>query len=512
MPLSHPRRRPPATARRAAVVRLAILLAALTTAAFTWAPGASQPGAPASFDVPVDAFRQAMGYVPTPAPGRPDVLLSPDAECSTPTGGSPFGFDDACREHDLAYDLLRYDRDRGAVVDPWDRWSADTRFGLRMVERCTEQVVVLAPCLATAAVYRAAVGVNSVRQLYGAPADETGVQIAGSSLAMAALAVLVLAPTAAARAFRRMLRLAEVHLTPPPAWSGWSGAAGSLVRWADLGREGRRLLTRAPVAEGALRVVVGLESARRLDDRVALALAEAERVGAFTRGTVCVATPTGSGWLNPAAVEALELATGGDVATLTVPYAAAPSWLAALAHPGAHRRSSVALLAAVHGRWERLPRESRPRLVVLGESLGANGMADALRRLPHVRADVAGGLLVGGVRSASWEAPGRVALVRHDDDPVVTLGLRTVHRLPGAGQAPEGHGHHYGAELGAAWREDLGALARPPAGCPPGRPSQDGGPMGASSEALTRGPHSANAGTSSQYPSVATSVNSVTCV
>jgi hypothetical protein len=77
---------------------------------------------------------------------------------------------------------------------------------------------------------------------------------------------------------------------------------------------------------------------------------------------------------------------------------------------------------------------------------------------------------VGGVRSASWEPPGRVALVRRDDDPVVSLGLRTVHRLPGAGQAPEGHGHHYGAELGAAWREDLvSSLARRPGARPAGR-------------------------------------------
>ena len=479
MPLPHPRRRPDVTRRvpgvRAAVVRAAVLMAVLATAAFSWAPGAAQPGAPAAFDVDAGEFLHLMGYAPTSAPGRPDVLLRPDGDCSTPTGGTPFGFDDACREHDLAYDLMRYHDVLGEAPDRWARWAADTRFGLRMAERCSEHAGLLGPCLASAAVYTTGVVVNSARQLYGAPAEESAVQITASALVMVALVVLLLAPATAARAYRRVLRTAELDLTAPPAWSGWSGAAGSLVRWADLGREGRRLLTRAPVAPGALRVVVGLESARRLDDRVALALAEADRVGAFTRGTVCVAAPTGSGWVNPAAVEGLEEATGGDVATITVPYAAAPSWLSALAHPGGHRRASVALLAAVHARCAQLPPQARPRLVVLGESLGANGMADALRRLPHVQADVGGGVLAGGVRSAWWEPIGRVTLVRHVDDPVVRLGVRTLHRLPGAGKAPEGRGHRYGAELGVAWRENLaGAPHRVPVTVVPGTAADPG--------------------------------------
>lgn len=469
MPESHPPHRSghavvrgaatPAVVRtstvRTVVVRVVVVVALLAVSGFAWAPGPWRTGRGPAFDVPTTEFRQTMGYAPVAAPGRPDVLLSPRGECSVPTGGTLFGFDEACREHDLAYDVLRFHEARGELVDPRLRWSADVQFGLRMVERCVERGSELGACLAAAGAYTAGVTVNSARQLYGAPADESGLQVAGSTLTMIGLVALLLGPTTAARGFRRMLRMAELDLVAPPAWSGWSGASGSLVRWADLGREGRRLLARAPVAPGALRVVVGLESARRLDRRVELALAEAERVGAFTRGTVCVATPTGCGWLNPAAVEGLERATGGDVATITVPYAAAPSWLSALAHPGAHRRASVALLRAVHARWSQIPAEVRPRLVVLGESLGANGMAAALRRLPQVRADVDGGLLVGGVRSAWWEPLGRVAFVRHDDDPVVRLGVRTLHLLPSAGGAPEGHGHHYGAELDEAWRANL---------------------------------------------------------
>ena len=449
---------------RAAALRVVVVLAVLTGGAgpLPAAAGAPPTASGAAHDVVPAAFSEVMGYEPVAAPGRPGVLVRPDGDCSTPTGGTAFGFDDACREHDLAYDVLEYRAAVDGVADPRLRWAADLRFGLRLVQRCGEVGGFAVPCLATAAVYATAVTLNSVRQGYGLPVAESDAQVAASTAAMVAAGLLLLVPRTASRWFRRVLRRAELDLVPPPGGSGWSGAPGSLVRWADLGREGRRLLTRAPVAPGALRVVVGLESSRGLRARVDLALAEAERVGAFTRGTVCVAVPTGCGWLNPAAVEGLERATEGDVATISVPYAAAPSWLVAVAHPGAHRRAALALLEAVHARWLALDPAQRPRLVVLGESLGANGMAAALDARPDITADLAGGLLVGGLRSAWWPERGRVSLVGHDDDPVVRLGLRTLHRLPGAGSAPAGSGHHYGSELGAAWVENLGGRSEAP--------------------------------------------------
>src|SRR5690606_12498434 len=150
--------------------------------AFAWAPGASATGVPAAVDVSSSDFRHAMGYTPVPAPGRPGVLLRPDGDCSTPTGGTRFGFDQACREHDLAYDVLRYQDGRGDVIGPQERWSADARFGVRLTQRCAELAAPeTAGCLATAALYTTAVTVNSVRQLYGPPVEESGLGIAASS-------------------------------------------------------------------------------------------------------------------------------------------------------------------------------------------------------------------------------------------------------------------------------------------------------------------------------------------
>ncbi|NLF06058.1 MAG: hypothetical protein GX593_13820 [Actinomycetales bacterium] len=258
-------------------------------------------------------FVEAMGYAPAPARGRPGMLVRPDGDCSTPTGGTVFGFDDACREHDLAYDVLRFRHAAGEPVRAAVRWVADARFGLRMLERCAGFPGVEGfGCLAVAGVYVAGVTVNSLRQGYGPPVEETGLEVGASSLAMLALVAL---PFAGARAFRWRLRRQDADLAPPGPGLAWSGSPASLVRWADLGREGRRLLSRPSVAPGAVRVLVEVDCARGIERRVALALAEAERLGAFTRATVCVAVPTGSGWLNPHAVESLEKVTGGGVGT-----------------------------------------------------------------------------------------------------------------------------------------------------------------------------------------------------
>src|SRR5690606_33116749 len=66
-------------------------------------------------------FAEVMGYEPVALPELSGALVSPDGDCSTPTGGTVFGFDDACREHDLAYDVLRYRQAVGLPVDGRDR-------------------------------------------------------------------------------------------------------------------------------------------------------------------------------------------------------------------------------------------------------------------------------------------------------------------------------------------------------------------------------------------------------
>ena len=65
-----------------------------------------------------------------------------------------------------------------------------------------------------------------------------------------------------------------------------------------------------------IRVYVGLGSADTEEGRVALVLDELERTGAFERSWMLVDSPTGTGYVNYAAVNALELLARGDCATV----------------------------------------------------------------------------------------------------------------------------------------------------------------------------------------------------
>lgn len=161
-----------------------------------------------------------------------------------------------------------------------------------------------------------------------------------------------------------------------------TGSATSLLSWEDLGREGRRRVLSVPdsrdiaavtsrPAEEPLRIYVGLNSAATPEERAALALAEMERVGAFSRKILVIATPTGTGWVDGAAMIPLEVMAGGDVATVSVQYSYLPSWLTLFVDPAYGEETAHAVFNAVYGHWRSLPRDTRPRLFLFGLSLGS---------------------------------------------------------------------------------------------------------------------------------------------
>jgi uncharacterized membrane protein len=168
-------------------------------------------------------------------------------------------------------------------------------------------------------------------------------------------------------------RPTEVHTT---------GSAASLVDWRDLGRTGRKFVATGPRPEAiaavtgrparpALRVYVGLGSAETIEQRVALALAELQRVGGFERAVLAIVTPTGTGWIDPGAIRSLEYLHHGDVASVAVQYSYLPSWLTLLAQPEHGTETARALFRAVYDHWRGMPPERRPRLLLHGLSLGA---------------------------------------------------------------------------------------------------------------------------------------------
>jgi uncharacterized membrane protein len=169
-----------------------------------------------------------------------------------------------------------------------------------------------------------------------------------------------------------------------------SGSSQSVVPFDTLGREGRRWVSMAlgadeieevmgEPAQSPIRVFVGLESYPGIDPsgRVRLAMEELERTGAFSRKVLCVFSPTGTGYVNPVAAESLEYYANGDVASVAVQYSVRPSFLSLQAVHVA-RDSLRLLLQAIAARLSAIPEDQRPRLLMFGESLGAQSGQDVL--------------------------------------------------------------------------------------------------------------------------------------
>lgn len=160
-----------------------------------------------------------------------------------------------------------------------------------------------------------------------------------------------------------------------------TGSAESLVRWKDLGHQGRRYVALGPAAKDIaevtgsadqpIRVYVGLNAAETPAERAQLALDELKRVGGFDRSYLILITPTGTGWVDPGAINSIEYLLGGDVASVAAQYSYLPSPIALMTQDAYGRETAQALFQSIYGHWSRLPPASRPKLYLFGLSLGA---------------------------------------------------------------------------------------------------------------------------------------------
>ena len=185
-----------------------------------------------------------------------------------------------------------------------------------------------------------------------------------------------------------------------------SGSAESLVPWTSLGRQGRNFTGTGPTPEQIaaftgsmanmpIRAYAGLDSAATAEQRARLAVEDLARAGGFSRRTLVVVTTTGSGWVDPGAVDSVEYMTGGDSATVSMQYSYLPSWMSYLVDQERAREAGRALFDAVYDRWSRLPMDNRPKLVVVGESLGSFGGETAFSGEYDLRNRTAGAIFAG---------------------------------------------------------------------------------------------------------------------
>jgi hypothetical protein len=254
----------------------------------------------------------------------------------------------------------------------------------------------------------------------------------------------------------------------PPGSAGPASPATAAAWWAlDSGpfaRSPRDILTETSPT-GAVRVFGDHpgQDARTAARETVDAL---DRAGGLDRRVLSVDLPTGSGWVDPDEVTALERWAGGDIASVSVRYSAAPSAAVLLLHRDLAVDSARALLHEVVDRVDRRDPARRPAIVVHGESLGAFVGTEVLTD-PRLDAAVASRLwqgTPGGAHAGAPTGPGARCTVAdlNDDDPVGQLSTRLlVHPvqaltvltdLPGSENRPAGSGHSYRPVL-------------PPAGC-----------------------------------------------
>ncbi|HME74529.1 MAG TPA: alpha/beta hydrolase [Mycobacterium sp.] len=202
-----------------------------------------------------------------------------------------------------------------------------------------------------------------------------------------------------------------------------SGSPASLAPWESLGYQGRDFVATGPhaadlarlngrPAKEPIRVYAGLHTAPDDRGRLAVLLGELERTGAFTRKLLVIAPTTGTGWIDPVAASSLEMMYNGDTAIVGMQYSFLPSWISFLADRQKSMDSGRMLIEAIHERWQQLPPDHRPKLVLYGESLGSMAGQAAFGWLPDIRQMGFGAVLWVGPPQASplWHA----LIVRRD--------------------------------------------------------------------------------------------------
>ena len=204
---------------------------------------------------------------------------------------------------------------------------------------------------------------------------------------LVAAGVLAAGYVVAARQAERAATVTEPAYATLPESPYVTGGPGSAVPFATLAREGRRFTSKVvsrgeieevmgkPAKADPIRAFVGFQTAPSMAERVAILMAELERMGAFERDLLILVSPTGSGYINYVAAEAVEYLTLGSSVIFGVGYSVLPS-LMSMRQTDLAVAQNRAVLDAVSTRLRAIPEQRRPRLVAYGESLGANTLQD----------------------------------------------------------------------------------------------------------------------------------------
>lgn len=247
-------------------------------------------------------------------------------------------------------------------------------------------------------------------------ANVIGVLVAGLLFWSIASNVLIrTAFNALDSSFRELDVLLEPE-RPQPTAADRTGSPASLVKWNELGRMGRRFIASGPTAaeisaiggqpaQQPVRVYVGLAARDTAQARARLALDELKRQHGFERKLLIVITPTGTGWIDPAAMDTVEYLHHGDVASVAMQYSYLNSPLSLLFQPEYGAEAARALFVEIYGYWTTLPKDRRPKLYLHGLSLGALNSEKSAELFEMIGDPIAGALWSGPpFESRNWRS------------------------------------------------------------------------------------------------------------
>jgi uncharacterized membrane protein len=190
--------------------------------------------------------------------------------------------------------------------------------------------------------------------------------------------------------------------TSQPTSALRSGSPDSLVPWEGLGRKGQTFVATGPSLNDIgrfhqnpmepIRIYAGVNNASDLTQRAQLILDEIKRTDGFSRDNLIIYTPSGTGWVNSAAVDSAEILLAGDVTSVAMQYSTVSSFLQYLIDKDIPGTATEILIEAILKEYSTL--ESPPTLYVYGESLGSLGSQYYFSRHPD-DAYFSGGLWVG---------------------------------------------------------------------------------------------------------------------
>ena len=187
-----------------------------------------------------------------------------------------------------------------------------------------------------------------------------------------------------------------------------SGSPASLASWDSLGLQGRNFVATGPhaadltrlngrPAKEPIRIYAGLETADSDEGRAQVLVGELERTHAVDRKLLIIVPTTGTGWVDPAMTNSVEMMYNGDTAIVSAQYSFLPSWISFLADRQKSKDSGRLVVDTIQQHWQQWPVDHRPKLVLCGESLGSMAGQAAFGYLPDVARM--------GFSAVLWEGP-----------------------------------------------------------------------------------------------------------